>query len=445
MNGPTSPPTSSPSDRAAWAGMSREELRGHQLRKLNALLAEVLPRNRFWRERLREFSGTVRDWREWESVPYTSKADLIRADLEDREILRTFPPQDYVRVHRTSGTHAAPLRVFDTEADWRWWIEVWQYTLDAADVTSHDRAALAFSFGPFIGFWSAQAALEARGALLIPCGGMSSQARIEYFRQTRPTIVFCTPSYALRLSEAATEIGCDPRSLGVTRFVVAGEPGGSIPAIRARIEQVWNARVIDHAGASEVGAWGFATADGLGLHVVESEFIAEFLPHSRPLTAEAHGQTLPLDADGGPTLELVLTALGRIGWPAIRYRTGDLVRPRYDPAGACRFVILDRGILGRADEMLVIRGVNVFPTTLESILRQEADLGEFRIHLVRERSLDQIVIRAELDQAGCARVAGELEKRLGLRVRIEDVPRGSLPRFEAKAQRVVDERPTNPA
>ena len=167
--------------------------------------------------------------------------------------------------------------MLDTPDDWQWWIDGWQFVLDAAEMTPSDRALLAFSFGPFIGFWSAFDAIVARGALAIPGGGMGSLARIELLRTTKATALFCTPTYALRLAEVAAENKIDLRHLSVEKIVVAGEPGGSVPAMRARIEAAWGAAVVDHAGATEVGPWGFADAEGRGLHVNESEFIAEFL------------------------------------------------------------------------------------------------------------------------------------------------------------------------
>ena len=180
--------------------------------------------------------------------------------------------------------------VLDTQEDWNWWMEAWQYVLDSADLTSQDRVLMAFSFGPFIGFWSAFDAVVERGAMVIPTGAMTSLARLELIRTTSPTVVFCTPSYAIHLAQVAEENGIclaeDAKS--VKRIVVAGEPGGSIPATKARIESAWDALVVDHCGASEVGPWGFTcptsqVAQGHvaiehGIFVNEAEFIAEFIP-----------------------------------------------------------------------------------------------------------------------------------------------------------------------
>ena len=149
-----------------------------------------------------------------------------------------------------------PLKVQDTADDWAAWLETWQHVLDAAEISPGSIAMLAFSFGPFIGFWSAFDALVARGVQAVPGGGLSSTGRLELIRRTEATSLFCTPSYALHLAEVAQGQGIDLHSLPIEKIVVAGEPGGSIPAVRERIENAWQARVVDHAGASEVGPLG---------------------------------------------------------------------------------------------------------------------------------------------------------------------------------------------
>jgi phenylacetate-CoA ligase len=286
---------------------------------------------------------------------------------------------------------------------------------------------LAFSFGPFIGFWTAHDALAARGVLVIPGGGMSSRARLDLIERTETTALFCTPTYALHLVEVAAECKFNLARCSVERIVVAGEPGGSMPSIRASIESAWGARLIDHAGASEVGPWGYATADQRGVHVLESEFIAEFLP--------VEGED---DARG--LKQLALTSLGRPGMPVIRYRTGDLVRPSWPGDGPNRFVVLEGGVLGRADDMMIIRGVNVFPTAVEQILRSFPEVVEYRMTARKNGAMDELVVEVEDHLKQPARIAEELYLRLGLRIEVALAPPLSLPRFEGKGRRFVDER-----
>jgi phenylacetate-CoA ligase len=338
---------------AAAEGLDRTRSSGAE--RLNNLLAEIVPRNPFYAAKLQNCPQRLDRLEQLSEFPFTTKEDLADAAPD---VLRTYLIERYVRFHQTSGTHGRPLPVLDTAADWQWWIDCWQYVLDAAEVTADDRALLAFSFGPFIGFWSAHDALAARGALTIPSGGMNSLSRLELMERTGATVLCCTPSYALRLVEVAAEHKIGLHNFTVRRIIVAGEPGGSQPAVRQRIEEAWQAQVIDHAGATEVGPWGYADAERRGLHIIESEFIAEFLDLE---TGE------PTSADG--LAHLILTPLGRRGMPVIRYRTGDIVRPTWPESGPNRFVLVEGGVLARADDMLIIRGVNVFPSAVDQILR----------------------------------------------------------------------------
>jgi len=409
--------------------LDRRTLERLQLEKLNRLLAVVEAKNGFYRRKLRGSPRSLASLEELQSLPLTIKDELQPGSDDAFAANRTYDLEAYTRFHETSGTHGRPLAVLDTADDWQWWLGCWQFVLDAARMTPNDRAMLAFSFGPFIGFWSAFDAIVARGAMAIPGGGMGSLARIELLRKSGATALFCTPTYALRLAEVAAEHQIDLASLAVRKIVVAGEPGGSIRAFRVRMEAAWNARVIDHAGATEVGAWGYADAEGRGLHVNESEFLAEFVSVETGKPAEE-----------GELSHLILTTLGRAGAPVIRYRTGDLVRPTWNARGPNRFMLLEGGVLGRADEMLIIRGVNVFPSAIEQILHGFPEVVEYRLTASKRGALDELVIEVEdqLNEAG--RIASELQLRLGLKVDVRCVPPATLPRFEGKGRRFVDER-----
>lgn len=411
--------------------LPRADLASWQLAKLNRLLETVSRENAFYREKLRGLKLPLASLEELNAIPCTTKGELIPHGQDASEFARhhTWPVERYTRSHQTSGTHGRPLRILDTAADWQWWLDTWQFVLDAAELTPLDRAFFAFSFGPFIGFWSAFEAVAARGCLAIPSGGMSTQARLEAILASQATALFCTPSYALHLAEMAQAIGIDLAKSAVRIIVVAGEPGGSAPATRARIESAWNAVVIDHAGATEVGPWGYADAERRGLHVVESEFLAEFV-------SIATGRS----ASEGELSELVLTTLGRCGCPAIRYRTGDLARPVWKHGLENQFVLLEGGVLGRVDDMLIIRGVNVYPSAIEQIIRGMPELGEYRVTARRRQEMDELEVEVESTRDDAPRVAAALQAGLGLRVDVAIVPPGSLPRFEGKARRFVDQR-----
>jgi len=225
-------------------------------------------------------------------------------------------------------------------------------------------------------------------------------------------------------SEALDQIlggGIPSRSI----TVIAGEPGAGIPAVRARIESGWNARTFDHGGMTEMGAYGYECSEQAGLHVNESEFILEVVD---PVT------TAPA-TDG----ELVLTNLGRVGSPVVRYRTGDHVRLGEGDCPCGRtFRRLPGGILGRLDDMLIVRGVNVFPAAIEGVVRRFSAIEEFQIEVFRAGELDEVRVLVELDDAsGVTRVREALRASLGIRLEVAAVPVRSLPRFDLKARRVV--------
>jgi phenylacetate-CoA ligase len=403
-------------------------LREHQLRRLRDLLGAILPTNAFYQEKLAACSTPPDDWSEFASWPTTSKQELVGNDSPFAANL-TFDVDRYRHFHRTSGTTGKPLAVLDTAEDWRWWINAWQFVLDAAELEEHDRAVMAFSYGPFIGFWSAHDAAVARGALVVPSGGMSSVARLDLIQSVQATVVFCTPSYALHLADVAADQQVQLSKSSVSRLIVAGEPGGSAPAIRRRIEDAWGARVVDHSGATEIGPWGYSDATGQGLHVNEFDFYPEFINWKTGLPAQ-----------DGELAELVLTTLGRTGCPVIRYRTGDLVRPTRNHPGPNRFALLQGGVLGRVDDMMIIRGVNIFPSSVEEILRGFPEVSEFRLTATKHGAMDSLQIEVE-DQLGKPeRIAAALQVRLGLRIDVKLVPPSSLPRFEAKGKRFIDLR-----
>jgi phenylacetate-CoA ligase len=410
-------------------GLDRVALATWQLDKLNRLLGYVRSSNRFYAEKLTDVQLPLRGIEELSGLPFTTKQELVPPAGHHARNL-THDRSAYARFHRTSGTHGHPLVVLDTVEDWNWWTNTWQFVLDAASVTSTDRAAMAFSFGPFIGFWSANDALLARGALVIPLGGLNSIARLQLILDEQATIVCCTPSYALHLASLAEQHAIPLADSSVRVLIVAGEPGGSVPAIRERIQTAWNATLVDHAGATEIGPWGFAAPDGRGLHVVESEFIAEYL------TLKDHRP-----AAEGEIAELVLTNLGRYGAPLVRYRTGDLVKPRYaDSTAENQFVLLEGGVLGRVDDMMIVRGVNVYPSAIEQILREIPDIQEYRLTVRKHGEMDALEIEIEDLADRPERIVNALRLRLGLHVEVHTVPSGSLPRFEHKGQRFRDER-----
>jgi phenylacetate-CoA ligase len=416
---------------------TREELEALQARRLSALLAEILPHNRFYICKLVEAGLEPEDLRtpaDLQRLPFTTKAELL-ADQEQHPPygeVHTYPLHRYTRLHQTSGSTGRPLRWLDTPESWNWCLDNWRQIYDMVGVTPEDRLFFAFSFGPFLGFWTAFDAAARLGFFGFPAGGMSSVARLRALVETQATIALCTPTYALRLAEIADAEGIDLAGSNVRALIVAGESGGSIPATRGRIEEAWGARVFDHHGMTEIGPAAVECVENPGgLHLLETEYIAEII----------HPQSgLPISP--GEVGELVLTNLGRAGSPLLRYRTGDLVRADPKPCPCGRpLVRLDGGILGRSDDMICVRGNNVFPSALEAILRRFADVAEYRVEVDASTTLPELRIEIEPTTAEAAaslveRVDRAIRDELLFRAEVTAASPGSLPRFEFKANRI---------
>lgn len=420
--------------------LARTDLRAVQLRRLQRLFSTIQGRNQFYTRKF-DAAGvnidTIDTLDGLQDLPLTTKEELA-ADQETSPpwgTAHTEPLNCYTRYHQTSSTTGRPLRWLDTNQSWQWVVDCWKTVYRAAGVTSEDRIFFPFGFGPFLGFWSAFDAGSQIGALCIPGGSMSSETRLGLLEAALPTVVCCTPTYALRLVEVARATGLSDLAHGTVRTViVAGEPGGSIPATRARLEEGWSARVIDHHGLTEVGPVSFECLNAPGaLHLNECEFICEVLdPSSR---------TPMRDGEAG---ELVVTNLGRGASPVVRYRTRDIVRITHEPCQCGRTLArVEGGILSRADDMVCIRGVNVYPTAVEAVVRRFPEITEYRSTISTRDSLHALDIELELepstaDQATVsARVAQALKEAMGLSVPVRVVATNTLPRFELKASRFV--------
>jgi phenylacetate-CoA ligase len=392
--------------------------------RLPRVLAEILPRHRFYAAK---FAGAQ------QTLPFTTKAELV-ADQERHPpygTLLTYEPERYTRLHQTSGTKGAPLRWLDTAESWQWMLGCWRKIYDVVGVSAADRLLFAFSFGPFLGFWTAFEAAQQLGCLCLAAGGMSSGARLRMLLDNHGTVLLCTPTYALHLAQVAQDSGADLRQASVRKIIVAGEPGGSIPATRQRIEQAWNARVFDHHGMTEVGPMTVECPEAPGgLHVLEDDYVVEVIDSTTI-------QPVPKGQVG----ELVVTNLGRLGSPLIRYRTGDLVRvdPRPCPCGRT-WTRLAGGILGRCDDMIAVRGNNLYPSALEGVIRRFAEVAEYRVTIDETSALAEL--RIEIEPCGdaaaslCDRIAATIRDELLFRADVFLTPPGTLPRFEMKANRV---------
>jgi phenylacetate-CoA ligase len=412
--------------------MERAALEREQWGKLWPLLKQITRTPGFYQQRLAAAGVEVEaltglaDFKR--VIAGTSKGELLEDRLQHppfgSQMLE--PLSHYTRFCQTSGTSTGqPMAWVDTEASWEAMLACWRRVYSAAGLEAGvDRIFFAFSFGPFLGFWTAFEA-AARDFMVLPGGGLSSQARLECMARYRATVLCCTPTYALRLGEQiGAASGVRLEDLAVRKVIVAGEAGGSVAAVRSRIEALWGARVLDHHGMTEVGPVSFEQEELPGtLLVIEEAYVAEIVdPETGVEVAE------------GACGELLLTTLDRAACPLLRYRTGDWVKKVYHQGR----LGLEGGVLCRVDDMVVVRGVNVYPSAVEEVVRQFAEVVEFEVEQQRVEAMEEITVKVEV-LAGAEGVVKKLEARLrdtfALRIPVVPVAVGSLPRYEFKAQR----------
>ena len=403
------------------------------LERLAGGISQLLESNPFYRARLHP----VRSWDDFASLPLTTK-DEITEDQRAHPPFGTnltYPIDRYSRLHQTSGTSGSrPLRWLDTPESWDWWTRIWaDEVYRSAGVRPSDRVFFAFSFGPFIGFWTAFGGAERLGALVIPGGAMTSEQRLRTMVELKATVLCCTPTYAIRLAETAASLGINLADSDIRLTIHAGEPGASIPATRDLIERAYGAQAFDHTGMTELGPTGVSCGARDGVHLIDSEFIFEIRNQA--------GSVEPIPASGVVEGELIATNLGRWGSPLIRYRTGDRVRVT-QAACACGspFPKMLGGILGRVDDMFTVRGVNLYPSQVEDLVRRQPAITEFSIEVRQQQGMDEVTILYECadgaDSIG-AQLANDLRLALGARIECRRVAQGSLPRSELKSRRLI--------
>ena len=415
---------------------NRQQIDDIQLRRLKELLETIIPRNRFYTTKLQETGVSVDDIQSLDDLrklPLTTKQELVDSQAQQPPYGAnlSYPSTSYARLHQTSGTTGRPMRWLDTADSWNWIMECWRQIYLLAGLTKEDRLFFPFSFGPFIGFWAAFEGAARLGNFVIAGGGMSTSIRLQAMIENEATVVCCTPTYAMRMAEVAAAEGIDLQESSVRMLIVAGEPGGAIPATRSRIETAWDARVIDHWGMTEIASLGIESEDRPGgMYLLETEMIAEIVD---PETMEP--------VQPGEVGELLITNLGRLGSPLIRYRTRDLVQAStdIDPSGR-QLLWLSGGILGRSDDMVTVRGNNVFPSSVEAVLREIDAVAEFRIDVKTVRSMHELCITVEPTTTESADglqqiVMDSLRKRLGFACEVLLAEPGGLPRFELKGRR----------
>ncbi|MCP4847985.1 MAG: phenylacetate--CoA ligase [Verrucomicrobiaceae bacterium] len=405
------------------------------LRRL--LKAIVASRNPFYAKKLAnagftEFDSlTIEDFQS--RCPFTTKAEIA----EDHRSNPPFgtnlgkPIGMYSRVCKTSGTSGERIMWPDTQSSWDSMLEVWDKIYLAAGIKANvDRVYFAFSFGPFIGFWTAFESAVRMGCMAFPGGGARSSERIEEIITSGITVLCCTPTYAQRLGQLISECG---REHNVSKVIVAGEPGGSIPEVSSKISSLWDgAKVFDHHGMTEVGPVSVEVPNSPGnLCIVPGFHFAEVLDLESGM-----------EVSEGERGELVLTTLRRDDTPVLRYRTGDLVCKRHYEIDGQLVLGFEGGVLGRIDDMVVVRGVNLYPGAIDAVVCRHSEVENYQVVISSDRSMREVTLNVELNEEcdtdeTVERIADSLRLTFALRLPVMVVPLGSLPDNEFKATRWV--------
>lgn len=424
--------------------MPRKELDDLHLRKIRRLIEfayENSPPYRVKYEAAGFHPSQLRTWDDYyQRVPFMDKPDLL-ADRE-RFIPAQALPDEYLAAYfRTSGTTGKTLR--ESFSEWDTIIAGldYMYSLWDAGIRPGDRAFLALTFGPWMGQWEMYYSCQMLGLHVVPGGGATTYERLMQILDVQPRVVFATPTYMLHLLEIAREKGIDLASSSVEFLVGGGEAGLNVPITRRQLEDGWGARCIDLYGISEAGmAQTECAAHPGGVHIVED------CCHAYAMDP-ASGRPAP----AGDLGELVITSYAHLAQPIIKYRTHDLVRHHREHDHGCgwSWAFLEGSVIGRTDFMVTIRGLNVFPTAVENLLLEVPGLSTFyEIHISREKGLDRMLVRVEAAHAGGS---GELQAmadrlqevyraHLGVRLEVQVLPPGSLPRYELKSKRIFDHR-----
>jgi phenylacetate-CoA ligase len=422
--------------------LPRVGLESIQLTRLKHLVARVYETVAPYRAKM-DAAGVkpadIRSLADLRKLPFT-----VKDDLRDNYPfgLFTVPMDQVVRVHASSGTTGKPTVVGYTKKDIETWSGVMARALTCAGATSRDMIHNAYGYGLFTGGLGAHYGVERLGATVIPVSGGNTKRQITIMQDFRSSVLLATPSYALNLADAMAELGVDPKSLALRVGIFGAEPWSE--NMRDEVERKLNIRAVDIYGLSEVIGPGVAMQcleTDRGMHIFEDHFLPEIID---PDT----GEVLPPGEKG----ELVFTTLTKEAFPLIRYRTKDISRLIYEPCACGRTMVRMEKITGRTDDMLIIRGVNVFPSQVEHVLMGvEGVEPHYQIVVNREGNMDTMVVKVEVSEALFSDEVKSLEKLtrkiqtdikdlLGVTCKVQLVEPRTIQRSEGKAQRVIDNR-----
>jgi phenylacetate-CoA ligase len=426
--------------------LAHEKIRDLQFRKFKKIFEWGYERSKFHRalyDKAGIKPGDIQSFEDIRKIPTVEKSMMRHVQRKDPfpygDAL-CVPLDEVVEFRQTSGTTGQPVYQADTWQDWEWWSECWAYILWAQGYRPSDRVFLPFGYNVFVAFWAGHYAVEKIGAEIVPGGVLDTQARILKIQELQCTAMMATPTYVLGMADTARKMGIDPSSLAVRKITCAGEPGASIPTTKKRMEEAWGAKVYDHAGATEIGAWCFeCTAQSGGLHVNEALFLIEI----------QDVETGEYIEEPGRRGKMIITALDREAQPCIRFDSKDIIEWASEPCPCGRtFRSIKGGVIGRADDITKVKGVLLSPSAIEEVVRGVDGLGnEFEVIVDKVGDIDRITLKVEITkgrEGERKQIEGELKDQLRLKTNlgyaIEFHDHGTLTRYDVKARRFKDLR-----
>jgi phenylacetate-CoA ligase len=424
-----------------------ERLRQAQLAKFRRLLAWAWDNSPYYRGLYQEAGlepGDVTTWDDVRRVPAVDKGMLKQAQEQEPFPYGSrlcVPLEQVAEFRQTSGTTGTPVYQADTWRDWEWWAEAWSYILWSQGYRPRDRVFIPFGYNIFVAFWAGHYACEKIGCEVVPGGVLDTAARVRKIQELKATAMMGTPTYMLGMARVAKDrLGIDPAGLSIERITCAGEPGASIPSTKRRMEEAWGAKVFDHAGATEIGAWSYECAEQPGgMHVNEALFLVEI---EDLVTGEAIEEP-------GKKGKMIITALDRQAQPCIRFDSKDIIEWAEGSCPCGRgFRLIKGGVQGRADDITKVKGVLLAPSAIEEVVRGFQSLGdEYEVVVERIGDSERITLKVELAPGAegaqediLGRLKDELRLKTNLGYIIEAHPLGTLPRYEVKARRFKDLR-----
>jgi phenylacetate-CoA ligase len=423
-----------------------EKTRDLQFRKFRRIFEWGYEKSKFHRalyDKAGIKPGDIQSFEDIRRIPTVEKSmmrDIQRKDPFPYGDALCVPLDEVVEFRQTSGTTGQPVYQADTWQDWEWWSECWSYILWAQGYRPSDRVFLPFGYNVFVAFWAGHYAVEKIGAEIVPGGVLDTQARILKIQELQCTAMMATPTYVLGMADTARKMGIAPSSLAIRKITCAGEPGASIPTTKKRMEEAWSAKVYDHAGATEIGAWCFeCTAQSGGLHVNEAFFLVEI----------QDVETGEYIEEPGRRGKMIITALDRQAQPCIRFDSKDIIEWAPEPCPCGRtFRTIKGGVIGRADDITKVKGVLLSPSAIEEVVRGLDGLGnEFEVIVDKVGDIDRITLKVEITKGREgerkqieARLKDQLRLKTNLGYAIEFHDFGTLPRYDVKARRFKDLR-----